>query len=70
MKWSATRVTVLTIGLGVALIASARVRALASGPGLLEFAAVTGGPSQAVSMPRRPPTDTRSTLASSSILGC
>ena len=48
MKWSAIRVTVLTIGIGVALGASARVRALASAPGLLEFAAVTGGPSQAV----------------------
>ena len=48
MKWSAIRVTVLAIGLGLALTASARVPALASGPGLLEFAAVTGGPSQAV----------------------
>lgn len=48
MKWSAIRVTVLAIGLSFALIASARVPALASSSGLLEFAAVTGGPSQAV----------------------
>ena len=48
MKWPAIRVTVLAIGLGLALTASARVRAFASGPGFLEFAAVTGGPSQAV----------------------
>ena len=48
MVRSAIRVIVLAIGLSLALMASMHVRALAAGPGPLEFAAVMGGPSQAV----------------------
>jgi hypothetical protein len=43
---SAIRATVLAIAISLALTASARVRALGSGPAILEFAAVAGGPSQ------------------------
>jgi hypothetical protein len=48
MMGSASRVTVLAIGLSVAVTVPAHVRALGSRPGPMEFAAVTGGPSQAV----------------------
>jgi hypothetical protein len=68
MKWSAIRVTVLAIGLGLALTASVRLPALASAPGLLEFAAVTGGPSQAVLAAAQAAYQHALDLASSSIL--
>lgn len=48
MTWSAIRATVVAIGISLALTASAHVRALTSGHAALDFAAVTGGPSQAV----------------------
>jgi len=48
MVRSAIRVTVVAISLSLALMASVHVRALAAGPGPLEFAAVLGGPSQVV----------------------
>jgi hypothetical protein len=47
MSLFAIRVTALAIGISLALTASAPVRALGSGPGLLAFAAVARGPSHA-----------------------
>lgn len=48
MKLSARRAAIVAIGLSVALAATVHVRARGSAHALLEFAAVTGGPSQAV----------------------
>jgi hypothetical protein len=45
---SATRASVLVIGISLALAAWAHVRVVAAAPGLLEFAAAAGGPSQPV----------------------